>query len=125
MRPISDIELQVMKTTVDLLNAQVQSLTKHQETVLEALRAQHNMSKAIENALGKSNTLLNRQAHDLMFLSTYIYWLSHVLQEFEKVMPAGSVDLILNSVEETMDPRVFSFYKLYDGLRQMNEPGTV
>lgn len=62
-------------------------------------------------------SLLSKVPTDLYFVSLCTYWLCYILEQVEHITPVGTTDLILNSIEETMDPKESTFYNLYNSTR--------
>ncbi|SMQ64878.1 hypothetical protein SAMN06295905_1083 [Devosia lucknowensis] len=54
---------------------------------------------------------------DRSFQGLMFYWLLHFMQEIDHVVPAGTVDLMLNTVEESLDPSDATFYDMWNDLR--------
>lgn len=96
-------------------NAQIMSVLASVREVLEAQDdTTKNMIKHSESMSGIVQTAVN----DLNFITMFTYWLTHVLERVEHVVPVGTTDLVLNSVEDAMDITRASFIQTFETLRE-------
>jgi chromosome segregation ATPase len=68
----------------------------------------------------KLASILTQTTNDTAYNALMLYWLCHVLERVEHIVPRGTVDLMMNSVEESTNPNEinYNFYTLFDGLRK-------
>lgn len=55
---------------------------------------------------------------DLKFLTYLVYFLLHTLEQIEYVVPVGTVDSIMTSVDQTTDSKSAICYELFQELRE-------
>lgn len=88
-------------------------------SLLEASQATARLVQEHEDRIQKLVDIVTQQYTTISFTTLMLYWLMHVMERIEHALPYGTVDLIMNSVQESMDDvESAHFYSLFQSLRE-------
>lgn len=110
-------QLQSLRSEFDDIRLITQSISSFNSDVYDSIIAGNEFSKSLKTTTDILVSNSKSHAHDLAFVTLFLYWIVHLMESVDKIIPAGSVEIALNSVEETMDPKAATFYDLFKNVR--------